>query len=1015
MADANEPDHVYLVDGSAYIFRAFHALPPMTRPDGTPVNAVYGFATMLTKLVEDSDADFLAVIFDTARKTFRSDIYPEYKAHRPPAPDELIPQFDLIREATRAYSLPCLELEGFEADDLIATYARLAVEQDYDVTIVSSDKDLMQLVGPRVRMMDPMKNRFIGPDEVVEKFGVGPDRVVDVQALLGDSTDNVPGVKGIGEAPAAQLINEFGDLDKLFEAVQDPESVKAQAVEKADICKARIFEIAGREFSIGSPKQLKEVLIDELKLPVPNDKKTGKPTTNAGAMVELAAAGHDIARQIIDYRFYSKVNTSFADLLHKEQEIARISRELVTLRADVPVEESIAAFQKKRPDPDVLIPFLEEQGFNTVLAKVRSEFGIEAEISTPDTETSPGDAAYELVQEEDALAAWIAEAADAGIIAVDTETTSLDSMRAELVGVSLSVDGGRACYIPLAHVAPGGTVAAVTGELDLGGGDADGTQAAEAPRQIARDRAVEMLKPMLEDPGILKVGHNIKYDMHILARYGISVAPVDDTMLLSYVLEGGLHGNGLDELSLLHLGHMNIKFSEVAGSGKKQIGFAEVPLDKALDYAAEDAEVTGRLYRMFKPRIATEKMTTVYETLERPLVPVLSEMERTGITVDATFLKELSGDLEKRAADFAEEIHKLAGREFNIGSPKQLGEILFDEMSLPGGKKTKTGAYATGATILEDLAAQGHDLPARVVDWRQLTKLKSTYTDALVGQINPETGRVHTSYAQAIASTGRLSSNDPNLQNIPIRTEEGRKIRQAFVAGKGMTLLSADYSQIELRLLAHVAGIEVLRDAFRDGKDIHAMTASEVFGIPVEGMDSAVRSRAKAINFGIIYGISPFGLARQLRIPQGEAKAYIESYFEKFPGIKGYMETTKTFAREHGYVQTIFGRKCHTPGIADKNPARRNFSERAAINAPLQGAAADIIKRAMIRIPPALAGAGLGARMLLQVHDELIFEVPDAELEETAALVKKVMENAAHLDVPLIVETGSGVNWDEAH
>ena len=1009
MAGTEELDHVYLVDGSAYIFRAFHALPPMTRADGTPVNAVYGFANMLTKLVEDSEADFLAVIFDTARKTFRSDIYPEYKAHRPPAPEELIPQFDLIREATRAYSLPCLELEGFEADDLIATYARHAVEQGFDVTIVSSDKDLMQLVGPGVRMMDPMKNKFIGPDEVVDKFGVAPNRVVDVQALLGDSTDNVPGIKGIGEAPAAQLINEFGSLDELFEATKDPEAVKTMAIGKADACKARIFELAGREFSIGSTKQLKEVLIDELKLPVPNDKKTGKPTTNAAAMNDLAAKGHEIAQKIIDYRFYSKVNTSFADLVHNEQEIADISRQLVTLRADVPVDYKIAEFQKKRPDPEVLIPFLEEQGFKTILSKVRAEFGVEEVHVTADMETAPGDADYELVQDEDALKAWVAAAEKEGVVAFDTETSSLDSMQADLVGLSLSVKGGSACYVPLAHVAPGGES---SGELDLGG---DATPKVEAPKQIDFDTAIGLLKPMLEDPGVLKVGQNIKYDMQVMARYGVEISPVDDTMVLSYVLEAGLHGHGLDELAALHLGHTNIKYSEVAGTGKKQIGFAEVPLEAALDYAAEDAEVTGRLYRQLKPRIATEHMATVYETLERALVPVLSNMERRGISIDATFLKDLSGDLEKRAADIAAEIHKLAGREFNIGSPKQLGEILFDEMGIQGGKKTKTGAYGTGADVLEALAVQGHDLPRRVLDWRQLTKLRSTYTDALVAQINPDTKRVHTSYAQAIASTGRLSSTDPNLQNIPIRTEEGRKIRQAFIADKGNVLLSADYSQIELRLLAHVAGIETLVQAFRDGQDIHAMTASEVFGIPVEGMESSVRSRAKAINFGIIYGISPFGLARQLSIPQGEAKAYIESYFEKFPGIKDYMETTKTFAREHGYVQTIFGRKCHTPGIADKNPARRNFSERAAINAPLQGAAADIIKRAMTRIDPALEKAGLGAKMLLQVHDELIFEVPEAELDDTAALVKKVMEGAAHLDVPLVVETGSGANWDQAH
>ena len=1003
-------DHVYLVDGSAYIFRAFHALPPMTRPDGTPVNAVFGFTNMLTKLVEDSGASFLAVIFDTARKTFRTEIYPDYKANRPPPPDELVPQFELIREATRAYSLPCLEMEGFEADDLIATYAKLAVEQGYEVTIVSSDKDLMQLVGPRVRMMDPMKNRFIGPEEVVEKFGVGPENVVDVQALLGDSTDNVPGIKGIGEAPAAALVREYGDLEKILEAVQNTDAVKADAVLKAETCQKRIYEIAGREFGIGSPKQLKEVLIDELNLPVPKDKKSGKPTTNAAALNELAASGYEIAQQIIDYRFYSKVNTSYAELLYEEQGIARVSRELVTLRADVPVKGDIAQFQKKRPDPEVLIPWLEKQGFKSALSRALSEFGVEAENSSPDAVTAPGEGAYELVQEEDALQGWIDEIQLAGVFAFDTETNSLDAMQADLVGLSLSVQGGRACYVPVAHIPAGNRG---DDELDLEA--IRSNVSPEFPRQLARTRVIEMLKPLLEDPGILKVGHNIKYDMQVMARYGVEVGPIDDTMLLSYVLEGGLHGHGLDELAALHLGHTNIKFSEVAGTGKNQVSFDHVPLDKALDYAAEDAEVTGRLYRQLKPRISEERMTSVYETMERRLVPVLSDMERAGIIVDATFLKELSGDFEKRTADIAEDIYKLAGHEFNIGSPKQLGEVLFDEMGIQGGKKTKTGAYGTGADVLEGLAAEGLDLPRRVLDWRQLSKLRSTYTDALIKQINPATKRIHTSYAQAIASTGRLSSTDPNLQNIPIRTEEGRKIRQAFVPEKGHVLLSADYSQIELRLLAHVAGIEALREAFRDGKDIHAMTASEVFGIPIENMESSVRSRAKAINFGIIYGISPFGLARQLSIPQGEAKQYIDNYFKKFPGIRDYMETTKTFAREHGFVQTIFGRKCHTPGINDKNPARRNFSERAAINAPLQGAAADIIKRAMIGIPETLKELGLGARMLLQVHDELIFEVPEGEVDETAAIITKKMEGAADLELPLVVDTGTGLNWDEAH
>ncbi len=924
MADkGNGRDHVYLVDGSAYIFRAFHGLPQMTRPDGTPVNAVYGFSNMLNKLIEDTDAEFLAVIFDTARKTFRNDIYPEYKAHRPPPPDELVPQFDLIREATRAYNLPCIEMAGFEADDIIATYVRRAKESGHQVIIVSSDKDLMQLVGDGVQMMDPMKNIMIGPDQVREKFGVGPEKVVDVQALAGDSSDNVPGVPGIGVKTAAELINTYGDLDTLLDHAEE----------------------------IKQPKRRENL-----------------------------------------------INNS---------ELARVSRELVKLRDDVPVEEQLDDFGITSPDPDTLLAFLKEQGFKSTIARVQARFGVDAgEETAPQPQSPPGETDYALVRDEDALRGWVDAAAAAGAVAVDTETTSLDSMRAELVGVSLSIEPGKACYIPLAHTAP-----KAQGQLDLGGDVSDG----EAPEQIPFERAIDLLKPLLEDRGVLKIGHNIKYDMEVLARYGIAVAPVDDTMVLSYVLEGGLHGHGLDELATLHFGHTNIKYSEVTGTGKKQIGFAEVALDAALDYAAEDADVTARLHRLLKPRLVEDHMVRVYEAIERALIPVLADMERTGIKVDAAVLKDLSGDFERRGADLGTEIHKLAGHEFNIGSPKQLGEVLFDEMGLEGGRKGKTGAYSTDARVLEDLAAGGHDLPARVLDWRQLAKLRSTYTEALIGQINPDTGRVHTSFGQAIASTGRLSSTDPNLQNIPVRTEDGRKIRRAFVAEKGCTLLSADYSQIELRLLAHVADIAALKSAFRDGADIHAMTASEVFGIPVEGMEPAVRNRAKAINFGIIYGISPFGLGRQLGIPVGEAKTYIETYFEHYPGIRDYMETTKEFARANGFVTTIFGRKCHVPGIQDRNPARRNFSERAAINAPLQGAAADIIKRAMIHVPGALAEAGLEARMLLQVHDELVLEVPESQLDETTSVVRKVMEDAAHLDVPLVVDTGHAHNWAEAH
>jgi DNA polymerase-1 len=931
------PDHVYLVDGSGYIFRAYHALPPMTRPDGTPVNAVYGFTSMLMKLVDDSDAEYLAVVFDTARKTFRSDIYPEYKANRPPPPDDLIPQFALIREAVRAFGLPCVEKEGFEADDLIATYAKKAVAEGKTVTIVSSDKDLMQLVGPGVEMMDPMKGTRIGPDQVVERFGVGPDKVVDVQALAGDSTDNVPGVPGIGVKTAAELINTYGDLENLLAHAEE----------------------------IKQPKR-RERLIEH------------------------------------------------ADL-------ARVSLKLVTLDADAPVEDAVESFALKEPDAKTLLSFLEEQAFKSIHARVKAELASaghlvdhEEDAPAPGKPVDAESDGYALVQDEAALKAWVAAALKSGLVAVDTETTSLDSLNADLVGVSLAlaepVAGARACYIPLGHTTP-----RTQGALDLVGSGGAGGGKDGAPKQVALKKAVEILKPMLEDRGTLKVLHNAKYDSEIFAQHDVTVGPVDDTMLLSYVLDGGLHGHGLDELALLHFGHTNIKYDEVTGTGKSRISFAEVALDAACDYAAEDADVTLRLHALLKPRLVAEHMTAMYETIERPLIAVLEAMEREGVKVDAAELRRLSDDFDKRIAKLGEEIHGLAGHEFNIGSPKQLGEILFDEMSLPGGKKGKTGAYATGADVLEGLAAQGHDLPARVLDWRQLSKLKSTYTDALMGQIDAKTGRVHTSFSQAVASTGRLSSNDPNLQNIPIRTEEGRKIRKAFVAEAGNVLLSADYSQIELRLLAHVADIAALKQAFHDGQDIHAMTASEVFGIPIDELEPAVRNRAKAINFGIIYGISAFGLARQLSIPQGDAKRYIEAYFKRYPGVQDYMERTKAFANEHGFVTTVFGRKVHTPGIKDKNPARRNFAERAAINAPLQGTAADIIKRAMIRMPAALSDGKLEARMLLQVHDELIFEVPEAELEKTAAVVKKTMEAAAALSVPLVCETGSGSNWDEAH
>ncbi|MGE0153083.1 MAG: DNA polymerase I [Reyranellaceae bacterium] len=960
--------NLYLVDGSGYIFRAFHALPPMTRADGTPVNAVFGFATMLMKLMEDAATDHLAVIFDAGRETFRNQIYDQYKAHRPEPPEELVPQFALIREAVRAFNVPCIELPGYEADDLIATYADQARALGANVIIVSSDKDLMQLVREGVQMLDPIKNRPIGEAEVLEKFGVPPEKVVDVQALAGDSTDNVPGVPGIGIKTAAQLITEYGDLETLLAST------------------ARIKQPKRRE------------------------------------------------------------------ALEANAELARISKKLVQLDHNVPVPQHADTLDKTDPDPTVLIPWLEFQGFKRILPRARERFG-DAPPGTPapdlsdgiETETQRqarvaavnaekaqnGDAApaspaaktqyyeeikdelppigqtpYELVADALTLESWMAEAMRVGMVTVDTETDSLDELKANLIGVSLALPDGRACYIPIGHRKPG-----EAGTFDFDGAGAG----ALLPNQLPLEKVVAVLKPVLESDAVLKIGQNVKYDLKVLRRHGIDMAPVDDTMLLSFVLEGGKHGHGMDELSELFLGHKPITYDQVTGTGRNRVTFDQVPLEKALPYSAEDAEVTYRLWRLFKPRLVGESMATMYERYERPLIQVLADMEQAGIKVDEAELKRLSADFAERLVELEKQIHALVGHPFNIGSPKQLGEVLFDELKLPGGQKSsKTGAYTTSADVLEELSTQ-HELPRRVLDWRQLAKLKSTYTDALLQQIDANDRRVHTSYQMTGAATGRLASTDPNLQNIPVRTEEGRKIRKAFVAEPGHTLLSADYSQIELRLLAHVADIETLKQAFRDGQDIHAITASQVFGIPVKGMDPMVRRRAKAINFGIIYGISAFGLAAQLGIPQKEAGDYIRTYFERYPGIRDYMERTKSYCRANGFVQTPFGRKVFLNGINDKNPARRSFSERAAINAPLQGGAADIIKKAMIRLPPALAQAGLKTRMLLQVHDELLFEVPQTELKPAADAIKQVMESVATLSIPLVVETGHGQSWAEAH
>ncbi len=916
--------HLYLIDGSGYIFRAYHALPPMSRGDGTPVNAVYGFSNMLFKLLQDlADTDkptHLAVIFDTARKTFRNDFYPEYKAHRPPAPEDLVPQFSLIRDAVRAFGLPSIEMDGYEADDLIATYARQASEKNWQVTIVSSDKDLMQLVDDKTNMFDSMKNRRIGPDGVFEKFGVGPERVVDVQSLAGDSVDNVPGVPGIGIKTAAQLINEYGDLDSLLE----------------------------RAHEIKQPKR-RENLIEH------------------------------------------------ADM-------ARISRDLVRLAQDAPVSVALDEMGLKDPNTSDLIAFVEEQQFRSLKVKLVHHYNVVLDEPDPVSEAvEVKERKYECVTDIDLLNRWIEDAYKAGQVTVDTETTGLDATAADLVGVCLSIKPGHACYIPVGHT-----------------GDGDGLLA-ERPDQLDKDVVIQALKPLFEDPSVLKIGQNLKYDMSILARVGIELSPIEDTMLMSYALDAGNHGHGMDELSGIHLDITPIAFKDIAGTGKNQLTFDKIALDRATEYAAEDADLTGRLARVLKPRLASERATTVYETLERPLAPILSQMERNGIKVDVGILQKLSNEFASGIARLDKEIQDLAGRPFNVASPKQLGEILFEDLELKGGKKSsKTGAWTTNVDVLEKLAAEGHELPKKVIEFRQFSKLKSTYTDALVGQVNVNTGRVHTSYHMASTSTGRLSSNDPNLQNIPIRTEEGRKIRRAFISEAGNTLIAADYSQIELRVLAHMAEIDALKDAFANGIDIHAMTASEVFGVPIEGMDPIIRRQAKAINFGIIYGISAFGLARQLDIGRKEAQNYIDAYFERFPGIRAYMDRTIEFAKEHGYVETLFGRKCHMRSIKDKNPMKRSFGERAAINAPIQGTAADIIRRAMIKMPQVLADNELdNMHMLLQVHDELVFEVQDEFVEKAIPVIRNCMEEACspalELSVPLIVDCGTGKNWDDAH
>lgn len=979
-------DHLFLVDGSSYIFRAYHALPPLTRKkDGLPVGALAGFCNMLWKLLCDARntavgvvPTHFAVIFDYSSETFRKKIYPNYKANRPAPPEDLIPQFSLIRQATRAFNLPCIEKEGYEADDIIATYSALASQSGAETTIISSDKDLMQLVTNRVHMYDSMKDRPIGIAEVIEKWGVPPEKMIDLQSLTGDSTDNVPGVPGIGPKTAAQLIDQFGSLDSLLAHAQE---IKQQKRRENIIAFADQARLARELVTLKNDVPL-QMGLDDLLL---------EPTDGPRLIGFLKAMEfNSLTRRVAEA---TNCDAALIEPVNLEVEWGKEAH-----GPDLDTGSDIARAPEADADTthDQSGDADEGTAKNTPqrLAEKRKKEALVEKIDTT---------SYQTITDESELKRWLDEALDQGFFAFDTETTSLDPMQAELVGFSLALEPGKAAYVPLNHV---------DGSNDLlGGGRVKG--------QIETNKAVALLKPVLENPAILKIAQNMKYDWLVMRQYNVTIQSFDDTMLLSYVLDAGTLTHGMDALSERWLGHKPITFKEVAGSGKSSTGFAAVDLARATAYAAEDADVTLRLWRVLKPQIVARGVSHVYERLERPLVSVLARMEERGVLVDRQLLSRLSGELAQSAAGLEDEIYKLAGEKFNIGSPKQLGEILFGKMGLPGGTKTKTGQWSTSAQVLEDLAAEGHELPRKIVDWRQLTKLKSTYTDALPNYILKKTGRVHTNYSMAATSTGRLASSDPNLQNIPVRTPEGRKIRAAFIAGPGNLLLSADYSQIELRVLAHVADIKALKKAFAEGLDIHAMTASEMFGVPIENMPPEVRRRAKAINFGIIYGISAFGLANQLSIPREEAAQYIRTYFERFPGIKDYMEKTKTFAHEHGYVETIFGRRAHYPDINSKSAQVRAFNERAAINAPIQGAAADIIRRAMIKMDNALEKAGLSAKMLLQVHDELIFELPENEVEKTTSVVKTVMENATMpalaLTVPLKVDARAAKNWDEAH
>ena len=942
MAESQSEDgELYLVDGSGFIFRAYYAMAysgrgGMTNPAGVPVGAVYGFTNMLLKMLKDYHAPYMAVIFDAARKNFRNDIYPEYKANRDETPEDLIPQFPLIRDAVKAFDIPCMSLEGYEADDLIAAYTKLARAKGKKVVIVSSDKDLMQLVGEGVRMLDPMKGEYVGPEQVFEKFGVTPDKVVDVQSLAGDSTDNVPGVPGIGIKTAAQLINEFGDLEALLERA-------------------------------GEIKQQKR-----------------------------------------------------RETIQNNTEKARISKKLVQLDHNAPVPIPIDELKTHNPDKPQLIEFLKEHAFNSILKRLDAssdvtpakagahsspplgtemDSGLRRNDSGENKDVPISETQHVLINDENVLKEWIAEAYETGILSFDTETTSLTPAKAELVGISIAAKPGKAAYIPVGH----------TTEMDLLGG---GTPSVP---QLPKKRVLELLKPVMEDKSVLKIAHNAKYDWQMFAKENVHVTPIDDTMLISYVLDGTSHPHGMDFLSEKYLQHKPISYEEVAGKGKNRVTFDKVAIDKATTYAAEDADVTLRLHKILKPRLAREKMVSVYENIERPLIPVIAQMELDGICIDRQMLHQMSNDFGKKLVQLETEIHKLAGTEFNISSPKQVGTVLFENMGLKSGKKTGKGDHSTSVDVLEKLADEGHEIVKKILEHRQLSKLKSTYTDALQEEINPKTGRVHTSFSMAHTSTGRLASSEPNLQNIPIRTEEGRKIREAFVPAQGCVLLSVDYSQVELRLAAALAGIGALKDAFKNKQDIHAITASQVFGIPLDQITPDIRRNAKAVNFGIIYGISGWGLAKQLGVEVSDANLFINKYLSRFPELREYMDACKDEARKNGFVKTHYGRKCVIYAINDKNPAIRNGAERQAINAPLQGTAADIMKIAMGRMPAALKAANLNAKMLLQVHDELVFEVPEVEAEKTSEIVRQVMEGVADLGVPLDAEAGTGKSWGAAH